>query len=45
MRACLNGRGSLGISMGAESKTIKSQMLYMGMERNLVGEGEERVCG
>ena len=35
-KAGLNGRSSLGISMGVESKTIKSQMLYMGMERNSV---------
>ena len=36
-RAGPNGRGSLGISMGAESKTINIQMLYMGVERNSVG--------
>ena len=36
-RGGLNGRGSLGILMGAESKTIKFQILYIGVERNLVG--------
>lgn len=39
----LNGRGSLGILMGVESKIVKIQVLYIGVERNSVGR--EIFCG